>query len=99
MNKIRSVKRTDKDFIIFESGETERHICNLYYGQMVKKYNGYHYYSKDMPEDYFSKAERLLKAGWGSGYWYDNWFRPGESWNENGGISTDDAIKELEEIN
>ena len=92
MNKIKTVIKTDKDYIVIEADGTERHICNLHFGQMIGFYNGYHYYKKEVPENYFEKAEFLKSNGWNTGYHYEDWYR-GE-WTEYGGLSTEMALKQ-----
>lgn len=98
MNKIKSVEKTDKDYIITEKDGTQRHICNLFFGQMIGFYNGYHYYKKEVPENYFKKAELLEFNGWYQWYHYDYWVHPEKTKNiEYGGFNTEKALEKLEE--
>lgn len=83
--------------IVTEQDGTMREICPLYYCQMILHRHGRFYYEKDMPVNYFEKAEKLRAAGWESGYHYNNdWFRISDGWTEYGGIDTDSAIKQIE---
>ena len=79
--------------IVTEPDGTRREICPLFYGQMIRKYNGRFFYVKDMPTDYFEKAKTLESNGWGTWYHYDNWIKLSEKNNDYSGIKTDDAIK------
>lgn len=96
MNKIKSVQKTGSGYIVTERDGTERHICNLHFGQMIGFYNGYHYYKKEVPENYFEKAELLKLNGWNTGYHYEDWYK-GE-WTEYGGVDTETALRKLKEI-
>ena len=97
MNKIKTVIKTDKDYIVLEADGTERHICNLYFGQMIgTKYKMQWYYKKEVPENYFEKAELLKLNGWNTGYHYEDWYK-GE-WTEYGGVDTETALRKLKEI-
>jgi hypothetical protein len=95
MNKIKEAIKTEKEYIIIESDGTERHICNLYYGQMIDIYNGYFYYKKEVPEAYFEKAKLLKRNGWNTGYHYEDWYK--DNWTEYGGVNTETALRELKE--
>ena len=95
MNKIIKVEKTDNDYILTEKVGTQRHICKLHYGQMIGFYNGYHYYKKEVPENYFQKATFLESKGWYTWYHYDYWVHQEETKNiEYGGLSTDNALKQ-----
>jgi hypothetical protein len=97
MNKIKTVIKTDKDYIIIEADGTERHICNLHFGQMIGFYKGYHYYKKEVPENYFEKATFLESKGWYPWYHYDYWVHEEKTKNvEYGGLNTESALKQEE---
>ena len=79
--------------IITEPDGTKRDVCPLFYGQMIHKYKGKYFYVKDMPVDYFKKANLLEERGWGTWHHYDNWINLTEENNDYGGVRTDDAIR------
>ena len=87
------VKQTNDGWLVIEPDGTRRELCNLYFGQMVYNYKGQYYYSKEIPVDYFNKAEYLRSKGWETGYHYEDWYRLENGWTEYGGIKTDDAVK------
>ncbi len=95
MDKIIKVEKTNEDYIITEKDGTQRHICNLHFGQMIGFYKGHHYYTKEVPEDYFEKAALLKANGWNTGYHYEDWYK--DQWTEYGGIDTETALRKLEE--
>ena len=98
MDTIITVEKTDEDYIITEKDGTQRHICNLYFGQMIGFYNGYYYYKKEVPENYFKKAELLEYYGWYQWYHYDYWVHPEKTKNiAYGGLNTEKALEKLEE--
>lgn len=87
------VKKTNDGYIVTEPNGVERYLSPLYFGQMVYSYKGRFYYDKEIPIDYFKKAELLRSDGWETGYHYEDWYRLEKGWTEYGGIKTDDAIK------
>ena len=98
MNKIIKVEKTNEDYIITEKDGMQRHVCNLHYGQMIGFYNGYHYYKKEVPENYFEKAALLKLNGWYQWYHYDYWVHPEKTKNiEYGGLNTEKALEKLRE--
>lgn len=98
MNKIINVEKTDKDYIITEKDGTQRHICNLHFGQMIGFYNGYYYYKKEVPENYFDKAKILEANGWYTWYHFDYWVHPEKTKNkEYGGLDTEYVLRKIKE--
>jgi len=79
--------------IVTEPDGTRSDIWPLYYGQMIREYKGRFFYVKDMPSDYYKKAETLEAHGWATWYHYDNWIKLSEKNTDYSGIKTDDAIK------
>ena len=97
MNKIKEVIKTEKGYTVIEKDGTQRHICNLYHGQMIGYYNGHPYYKKEIPENYFEKAELLESKGWYTWYHYDYWVHEEKTKNvEYGGLNTEMALKQEE---
>ena len=89
------VRKTDKGFIVTEPDGTERILPPLYYSQMIWHIKGRYFYSKEMPVDYFRKAELLRANGWETGYHFEDWYRTEIGWTEYGGMKTDNAIKQI----
>jgi len=82
--------------VVTEPDGTKRNICPLFYGQMICEINGKYFYAKEIPDNYFGKANILEGAGWATWYHYDNWIKLSENNNDYSGIKTDDAIKKIE---
>lgn len=99
MKEIKTVIKTDKDYIVLEADGTERHICNLYFGQMIgTKYKMQWYYKKEVPDNYFEKAKLLESKGWYTWYHYDYWVHEEKTKNiEYCGLSTESALKKINE--
>ena len=99
--EIKCARTFDKRFhlltscIVTEKDGTKRNICPLFYGQMIREYNGRFFYVKEMPIDYFKKAASLESLGWATWYHYDNWINLSEKNNDYSGIKTDDAIEKI----
>ena len=86
------VKKTDSGYMVTEPSGEERFLPPLYFGQMVDKCGGRFYYSREIPVDYFKKAELLRSRGWDTGYHYEDWYNVKDGWTEYGGIKTDEAL-------
>ena len=79
--------------IVTEPDGTNREICPLFYGQMVRRRNGRFFYDRAVPVDYFRKAKTLELNGWSTWYHYDNWINASVKNPEHEGYSTNDALE------
>ena len=89
------VRKTEDGYIITEPTGGERFIRPLHYCQMIYGKHGRHYYTRDMPVNYFEKAESLEKAGWYTWYHFDNWVNAHVKNPEHEGYDTDEAIEKI----
>ena len=92
-----TVKNHGKDFLIIEPTGKKRLIQRLYFNQMIVEKNGKHYYNKEMPKDYFAKAELLKRNGWKPCPCYNYWFNSVNS--KNFILTTNKAVRFINEQN
>lgn len=79
--------------IVTEPDGTKRDISPLFAGQMLRTINGRTFYAKEVPADYFGKAEKLESAGWYRWYHFDNWVNASVKNPEHEGYSTEEALR------
>ncbi len=89
------IKNANRGFLIIEPTGKKRLIQDRYFNQMIVEKDSKHYYAKEMPKDYFSKAELLKKNGWHSCFNYNYWTK--ETGCKNFYLPTNKAIKLLKE--
>jgi len=91
------IKNVSKGFLIIEPTGKKRLIQDRYFNQMLVEKDGMYHYAKEMPKDYFSKAELLKKNGWHSCFNYNYWTK--EVDRKNFYLPTNKAVELLKKAN
>ncbi len=95
--KVQCERISERAYLIIEPDGTKRIIPPLVYGQMIREYKWIHYYDSNIPKDYFEKAVILSANGCDTWYNYDYWVKESNEYPEYFGLSTEEAISEIEE--